>query len=198
MTGAGPAPSIERLTRRLAECPAEFLLEPRTELTPDGKVEVEAVVDDLLVELGLAEGLGEDECARLRGAAEGERNWLRLVLAGAWLCGDPSLRPVDRPRELVRWIMDALPPLARLVEAEQFVNDADRREELVRSVLDALGTTPAGEEPAQAADRLRALSTVERARVIEETKAQQERGRQLRKKLAEERARQAAARYSSE
>lgn len=194
----GTSPDIEQLTRRLAECPGEFLLEPRTAHAPEGQVVVEAVVNDLLLELGQSGGLAEDDAAGFRAASDAERSWLRLVLVASWLAADPALRAVDRPAPLLRWLTGTLPPLARLVDAERFVSDADRREELTRSLLDALGVLPAGEQPAQAADRLRALSTVERARVIEETSAQQARARQLREKLAAERARQAAARYSSE
>lgn len=198
MSDAGSAVSVEQLTRRLAECPAEFLLEPRTDRVPGGRVEVVAVVSDLLVELGLEGGLSDDAAARLRAAPARERAWLRLVLVACWLGADPALRGVRRPQALLGWLLDALPPLAALVDADVFVADPDRREELTRSLLEALGVTPAGETPAQAADRLRALSTVERARVIEATRAQQARARELRAQLASERARQAAARYSSE
>jgi hypothetical protein len=85
-----------------------------------------------------------------------------------------------------------------VVSAELFVSDGDRREELARALLDALGLLPAGETAPQAADRLRALSSVGRARVIGATRAQQQRARELREKMASEQARQAAARYSSE
>jgi hypothetical protein len=193
----GTSPNLEQLTRRLAECPAEFLLEPRRAKAPEGQVVVEAVVNDLLLELGQAGGLSERDAAGFR-ATGAERGWLRLVLVASWLAADPALRATFQPAPFLRWLTGTLPPLARLVDAERFVNDPDRREELTRSLLDALGVLPAGEQPAQAADRLRALSTVERARVIEETSAQQARARQLREKLAAERARQAAARYSSE
>jgi hypothetical protein len=97
-----------------------------------------------------------------------------------------------------RWLLEGLPPLAAVVASELFVSDGDRREELARALLDALGLLPAGETQAQSADRLRALSSVERARVIEATRAQQQRARELREQMVSERARQAAARYSSE
>lgn len=194
---AREAPSIERLTRRLAECPPEFLLEPRTAAAPDGQVEVGAVVNDVLRALG-GEGLPADAAERFEGAVPLERSLLRLVLVAAWLCHDPALRGSAPPDRVVRWMLEALLPLSRLVAPERFVSDADRREELVRSLLGALGLVPAGESAAQAADRLRALSTVERARVIEATRAQQARARKLREELESERARQAAARYSSE
>lgn len=199
MSAPRQGPAVAALTRRLAECPQELLLEPRTGQVPSGAVEVEAVVNDLLLALGAAGGLSEDAAGRYQGAGPEDRNLLRLTLVAAWLCHDPFLREGGaHPDGVLRWLREALPPLAGLVAADLFVSDADRREELVRSLLAALGITPAGERPAEAADRLRALSTVERARIIRDTRAQQERARQLREQLASERARQAAARYSSE
>ena len=44
-------PQLEALTRRLSECPSDFLAEPRT-AKGGGQVEVAAVVFDLLGELG--------------------------------------------------------------------------------------------------------------------------------------------------
>lgn len=186
--------SVERLVRRLAECPPEMLLEPR--MGKAGAVDVPAVVSDLIGEFGVEGGLSADLAMVLSRA---DRNLLRLTLVGAWLCHDPAVREDEwRVPGTLRWLLDGLRPLAALAEAETFVTDADRREELVRSLLAALGETPAGESAAVAADRLRALSTVERAGVLRDTRAQQARARQLRQALAEERARQAAARYSSE
>ena len=48
MESEGPA--LEGLLRRLAECPAEFLAEPR--IGRSGQIEVAAVVSDLLRDLG--------------------------------------------------------------------------------------------------------------------------------------------------
>jgi hypothetical protein len=55
MMEAGP--ELEWLTRRLAECPAEFLRPPGR---GPGKVDVEAVVADLLRDLGMREVSAED------------------------------------------------------------------------------------------------------------------------------------------
>ncbi len=50
-------PPLEALTRRLAECPSEFLALPRVGET--GLIHVDAVVSDLLRELG-DEGLSAE------------------------------------------------------------------------------------------------------------------------------------------
>lgn len=193
------APVVEHLTRRLAECPAEFLLEPRSAGTPGGQVDVEAVVADLLADLGLPGRLPAKAVGSWARAPAADRNLLQVTLVAAWLCHDPWLRSERRfGLPVLRWLAGGLRPLAGLVAAELFVTDADRREELARALLDALGVTPGGESRAQAADRLRALSSVERALVLRDTRAQAERARKLREQMASERAAQAAARYSSE
>ena len=195
-------PAVEQLTRRLAECPEEFLLEPRLAGSTDGHIEVAAVVADLLVALGSPEPeakLSPQAVKVWTGTSPGDRNLLSLTLVAAWLCHDRTLRELGGLGPAVRrWLLEGLPPLAAVVAPELFVSDGDRREELARALLDALGLLPAGETQAQSTDRLRALSSVERARVIEATRAQQQRARELREQMASERARQAAARYSSE
>ncbi len=132
MSAPRTAPPVERLTRRLAECPPELLAEPRTADAPAGAVDVAAVLNDLLLALGAAEGLPAKAAERIEGARAADRNALRLTLVAAWLCHDPWLREAGGlAGGVLAWILDALRPLARLVEADLFVRDADRREELV-------------------------------------------------------------------
>jgi hypothetical protein len=78
------------------------------------------------------------------------------------------------------------------------INDPDRREELVRLCLKGLGLIPQGESAAQAADRLTTLDSVERDRVIRETRQAEARAREIREAMARKRAEEAAARYSPE
>ncbi len=193
-------PTIDALTRRLSECPQEFLAEPMSKGKTDG-INVAAVVADLLEDLGApsGEGVTAGEVAAWNATGSGDRNWLRLALVTCWLCHDSWLREEARHAVKVKaFLQRGLRALAGLVAADLFVTDPDRREELARALLAALDLRPAGENEAQAADRLRSLSSVERAKVVAETKAQAERARKVREKMEAEAARQAAARYSSE
>jgi hypothetical protein len=193
-----PGLVVEALTHRLAACPPEFLAEPRVG-RGRGTVHVAAVVNDLLQDLGGGERLNPEEERGLENAKPAGRNRLRLVLVGCWLSHDPWIRDAGGYGRLVRrWLVHGLDPLAPLAAADAFVADPDRREEMARLLLQALEVLPAGETPAQAADRLRTLSTVERAGVVRETRVQQERARELKRRMEEQRAQQAAARYSSE
>lgn len=187
---------LEECLRRLTECPEDFLALPRQ--GSGGVIHVDAVVSDLLRDLGL-EPLQKKECAPFCLKGANHRPHLRHVLVACWLLHHEWFRQCTFNRKaLLRFLDKDLAELARLVPTEQLVADPDRREELVRSTFKALGLRPAGETKAQAQDRLRALDSVERDRVIRETRAQQEHARKVREAMERKRAQEAAARYSRE
>ena len=193
-------PPIELLTRRLAECPAEFLAEPRIGL--HGQVRVAAVVADLARDLGgplLTPAQAEVFQPRGSDQATARRNWLALVLVGAWLLGDPWFRS-GQPfgAGAVEFLTSRLTELANLNVAGKFVSDPDRREELARVCLSGLGLRPAGESAAQAADRLSTISSSERQRVLEAARQAEERARAVREAMQKKAAEEAAAQSSRE
>lgn len=187
-------PPIESLLHRLAETPQAFLAEPVLER--GGEVHVDAVVFDVVSDLGHT--LDSPSLEPLRVHDPTARNWLRLVLIGAWLAHDPAFRGAGLGPKVARWLTEALHDLARLVEAELYVTDAERREELARLLLAAVELTPQGESPKQAADRLATVDSIERTRVLEAMREKRERAEQLRRELAAKKAREAAARFSRE
>ncbi|TBR24841.1 hypothetical protein EPO15_03290 [bacterium] len=194
MADAGPP--LERLTRRLSECPSEFLAEPLEQGV--GEVDVAAVVGDLLAALG-GEPLDAARAQRLLGTGgAARRNRLGLVLVSAWLLHDECFRGRGLGAAAEEFLAAGLAAPARAVRFSEFVSDADRREELARLALRALGLAPEGETPAQAVDRLAALDSVETARTAAQSKAHAQRLRSvmdaMRKKAAEE----AAARVCRE
>ncbi len=175
--------SLSRLTRRLAETPTDFL-SPETS--------VPAVVSDLLMAAG---GPGLDERSAMPFESS-ERNWLRIVLVSCWLLADEELMARAEPKRVLHYLTEVLLPLADLVDAPLFVSDPDRREELARLALRSLDLLPDGESKAQAADRLATVDTVRRYEVLQAAKAAEERAAAVRKAMEEQRATEAAARYS--
>ncbi len=177
-------PLLETLTRRLAECPADFLAEPRLGAT--GMVNVAAVVADLLRDLG-GTPTPEQLAAFESKAPQRDRNRLRLALISCWLLHDPwfceQKHLADRASEL---LSSGLAELANLTQAQKFVADPDRREELARLCLKSLGLRPAGESIDQAQDRLATLNTAERQRVIKAAREAEERAKEIRRKMAEQ------------
>ncbi|WPL18666.1 hypothetical protein Thiowin_03749 [Thiorhodovibrio winogradskyi] len=192
------APLLDSLTRRLAETPSVFLAEPRRGRR--GQLEVAALVTDLLLTLG-GDLLTPTQATAHTPRDKGERNRARLVAICCWLLHDETFRQRPELASPVETLLQSgLNELAVLIDAERFVTDLERREELVRRVLDWLGLCPAGESPHQAADRLGALDSVERERVLRATRARQEaaRARQLKKQMQARQAREAAAKANRE
>jgi hypothetical protein len=182
-------PPLETLTRRLADCPAEFLAEPR--IGNKGLVNVAAVVADLLHELG-SNPSAVDLMPFDGKYATQSRNRLRLTLITAWLLHDRWFTErIDIAEQVLEFLSSGLNELAEHTQAQKIVINPDRREELARLCLKCLGLRPAGESDAQAQDRLATLNTAERQRVIKATRAAEERAQEIRRKMAEEAARRA-------
>lgn len=189
-------PALDALTHRLSECPEELLDEPRTQA--GGIIDVAAVVSDLSRALG-GPLLGDHAVRSLRGRPASERNRLRLILVAAWLLHDEWFRAQKRFADrAVTFMLSGLDALAPLVDANRFVDDADRREELARLALQSLALRPAGESEARAADRLATMSSVERNRVINDTRAAEARVQQIREAMRRKAAEEAAAAYGRE
>jgi hypothetical protein len=196
-----PGPSLEALSRRLAECPAELSRAPGG--GPDG-TDVEAVVSDLLRDLewgrGAAEALAVAPVQRLFDAQPLGESTRRLVLIASWLLHDDWFIERGGFAEQAHIFLKSrgLAELAELVRAERFIRDADRREELIRVALGALELVPAGEAEHAALDRLTALSSVERKRVLDATRTAREHAEKVRRAMEEKLAAESAARYSRE
>jgi hypothetical protein len=189
-------PPLEALTHRLAETPSDFLAEPL--VSDKGAVDVAAVVSDLIRDLGGAP-FGVDEAAPFtpRSAADVKR--LRLVLIASWLLHDAYFIRAARYAAAVNEFLQKEPArLTEVVDPAQFVTDPDRREELVRLAMRALDLRPQGESEKQSIDRLATLDSVERVRVIRETRAAQERIRQVQEAMRKKAAEEAAAAYGRE
>ncbi len=193
-------PQLETLTRRLSECPSDFLAEPRT-VEGVGQVEVAAVVFDLLRDLG-GRPLTNKEANIFKVAnpkSKDERNHLRLVLITSWILHDVWFRSRGRFAESAfELLTNGLKEVAKLVDPPKFVSDPDRREELARLCLKGLGLRPAGESIAQSQDRLTTLDSAERVRVVQAAREAEKRAKLIREEMARKAAEEAAANYGRE
>jgi hypothetical protein len=189
-------PLLEILTRRLAETPEDFLAEPR--IGASGRVHVTAVVGDLM------RGLGASVDAAALSALDGrdakqDRNRLSVTLLLCWLLADDWFRQNKLASQaLLDLISQGSAQLSAQVPSRKFVSDPDRREELARFSLARLGFRPAGESIAQAQDRLTSLSSAERARVLQASRAAEARARAIREALARKAAQESADKLSRE
>jgi len=160
---------IERLTAHLARAPAVFLAP--VDPARAGAIRVDAIVADLF-RARADRPLVAAEVARFR-FTKAARGHLSLVAVASWLLYDPSFQGVLATR-LLALLAERLAPLAALVAARAFVEDAERREELVRTCLAALGILPAGTSAADAEDRLAALDSVRREALLRDARAREE------------------------
>lgn len=189
-------PDLEILLHRLLETPSEFLDEPR--IGKAGAVHVAAVVNDVLKLHGarapdqvLARFVGRD--------AKADRNRLALALIAAWLlAGEWFLQAGIAQHKLLAVLDEAVGELAAATPAHKFVGDPDRREELARLALARMDYRPAGETIAQATDRLSSISGIERRRLLEASRAAEERARAIREALARKAAEESADKWSRE
>ncbi len=189
-------PSLDALTTRLAETPQVFWGEPV--IRGDGELRVDAVVHDLFVLHGQSSP-GLDALRFFRGGNASARNHLRIAAVVAWLLGDGWFARQDQLTDRILEVLNqGVRPLAALVDAEQFILDSDRREELVRRTLAIFEATPDDESPEHAADRLKALDSVERARLVREAAEARARQRKLEEEMRRKAAEEAAARYHRE
>lgn len=191
--------NLDGLLRRLLETPNDYLLEPRVERDSgfEGDLHVDALASDTLRALG-GEPLDPDEARTLRKAGKKGAGGLRLVSIACWLLHHPAfLERGDLAGAARSLLLGGLDRLAGAVRAEDCATDPDRREELARVVLRHLGLVPEGESEAVAADRWKALDSVERLALARATAAAEKRAREIRDAAARAAA-EAASSYGRE
>ena len=158
-----------------------------------------ALVSDLLEALG-GEPLTPADLAAFPLADSRENtNLLRLIQVCCHLFYDSWFRERGGfARRLLPFLTSGLKEVARVVDAGLFVTDPERREELARLCLAGLGLRPAGESEIQALDRLTTVDSVERKRILAETRKAQKRAEELRKAMARKAAQEAASKMTRE
>lgn len=193
MKQAGPP--LHRLTSRIAECPADFLDEPQ--IDQRGRLAVAALVGDCLRNLGYRAAAVELDS--FRGAGGADRHQLQLVALCIWLIHDEWFKRVWLDgATLLSLLIDDLGALSKTSRVEKCLKDPERREEFARLVLARLGYRPEGESGAQASDRLVALSSIERQRLLKESQAAERRAREIREALARKAAEESADKWTRE
>lgn len=195
-------PNLHTLLHRLAETPTDFVAGPVFSATPAAAMSppevTAALVNDLLTRLGRpcdAEIL-KRFCAD---DASGKDNRLAIVRIVVWLLADDWLRQTPLVPDAVLHLLDlTTADLAKEAKAGQYVGDTDRREELARIVLARLGYRPQGETEAQATDRLSAISSSERRRLVAASRETERRARAIREALVRKQAEESADKWSRE
>jgi hypothetical protein len=131
--------------------------------------------------------------------SDADHNRLRLTAIVVWLLAEESFADALSARASVMDLLTArIAELAATSKAQAYVADGERREELARTALAALNLVPAGETEAQAADRLSSVSAAERHRLLNASRAAEERARSIREALVRKAAEESADKYTRE
>jgi hypothetical protein len=195
-----PGPSVAEIATRLSLVPSAFLADtvailPLAEHILKAEYGAKVLTaSDMRARriLGTATQVAATESsAARRGAA--------LVL---WLWASDDVHgPLSVPLHVV-WpdrVLAALAfRLAAVVDPAEWVRDADRRDEAARQFLFWSGNFPAGEDEATARSILAMRDSLQQNSALAQTLADHEHRLEVSRRLREARAREAAARYSSE
>lgn len=179
-----PGPPVLAVATRLAGVPSAFL-------APE--VSLRALAGDVL---------GYQQAATLACTAVDDPRVRRGGAVGLWMvAGETLLGPLDPPvsHPGSTLAVDALAlRLAPLVDPADWIADPDRREEAARTFLLWNGQLPAGEDVDSARSALAARDSLQFNRALAAGFAEQQHRAELRRRLEDARAREAAARYSRE
>jgi hypothetical protein len=193
-----PGPALAAVVHRLAQAPSD-LLDPRVLPGPalgDLAADLDGAVLDRTTFAAIAADLPPGS----------ERAGLALLTA--WVLADAAVRTDPGAREaagaaggaswlLLRAVERVPRVLAGLRAPREWLTEVETREELARAVLAVCGLRPAGEDAARAADAWAAVSTAHRRSVFAQMQAERRRAEELAARLAEQKAKEAAAQYAN-
>jgi len=186
-------PSISALIHHIKLCPPDFLRQPLQKNS--GEIHTEALVNDTW--RMLANQPAAASTIRLK-ADRRPPTELMLIQIVCHVVSHSFFRNLSSSAWFEELVNNGLSEVAPLVKTEQWINDEERAEELARIIMHACRQIPEGETEASAADRFVSVNTVNRLKVIEESRAAIERTRELKRKMAEAKAREAANVYARE
>lgn len=95
-------------------------------------------------------------------------------------------------------IIAAVKELAPQVSPALFLKDPERREEIIRLVMAAMNLRVEGETEGASQERRESLDSLARARILQESRAAQQRAQAIREALARKEAKEAASKYTRE
>lgn len=186
--GLAPGPTVDEVMARISTTPSWFLADA---------VDIVALAGDVLDESG-----GAVIAAARKAVATSKVVAQQGVAVVLWLVSSQELAGrlstdlrVDR---LDRALLAMSLRLAAVVEPQRWVEEAERREEAARTLLLWCGQCPGGESEQNARAILSRLDSAARADALERARRDREHRSEIRRRLEEARAREAATRYSPE
>lgn len=128
-----------------------------------------------------------------------DENHLFSIQIGCWFFFYPFFRqnPILLPR-IHEFLYYDLAAVCEFVNYREWVEDDDRAEEFARLALKRCEIVPDGETADSASVKFDSLDTIKRQKVLKETNASLQRVKEIRRAMAEKKAREAANVYGRE
>lgn len=188
---------IYELLYHLKQCPEDFL--KKWESGVNEKSFTEVLVKDAYRRI-----MGKFDVADYALPAAGnylaltENHQLSIQIACWFFSYGEFMNKAHLPPRIHLFLMEDLLEVCELIKYREWVEDDDRAEEFIRLALRRCEIIPEGETNEEAADKLDALDSIKRQSVLKESNEAMERIREIRRKMAEQKAREAANAYSRE
>lgn len=127
-----------------------------------------------------------------------DNHWGAIHIS-SWLLHHPSFKNVPTVATKLHYFwFEALLETSLYVKFKEWISDEERAEEMVRLLLNCCDILPAGESKEEAIDKLAALDSSERQVVLRQSYDALQRILDIKKKMAEKQAREAANTYGRE
>ena len=199
-----PGPPLQELIDHLILIPGEFT--GRSEKTADVnvKINISAIINDLLLDLGGVPLSDEEIPANFNSKKENKPetyNYLKLISILCYIYEYRFFIENKSGSEKIKSFLlsQRLVDLSSAVKSsDEFITDPERREEICRAALDAAGFYPEGENEQNARDRLSTLDSVERKIILTRTAEAQKKAKELREAMMRKEAEEAASKMSRE
>lgn len=185
------------LINHLKNCPESFLL--RSSDAPGEKLPAEVLTGDLYRFVYGNFNISGAELPSLAMFPDTGENHIFAIQLACWLFSYPDFK--NQPSLLLgihQFLFEDLKTLSPFVKYRDWVDDDDRAEEFIRIALKRCSILPEGETAETASDKLEALDTLKRMNVIRESNDALERIKEIRRQMAEKKAREAANVYGRE
>jgi len=185
---------LYELIYHLKKCPEAFM---QIRETKPGEIPItEVLLKDLYRKISGRFDVADTRMPSLENIPNLTENHRMSIHVGVWFFSHNSFLNLSMLiLKINQFLLEDLKEVCELVKFRQWVEDDDRAEEFVRLALEACELLPAGESFEVASDKLDALDTVKRQQVLKDSNIAIERMREIRKKMAEQKAREAANVY---
>jgi hypothetical protein len=191
------ATDMSTLLFHLKSCPGDFL--KTSSINKGGIVNTNALLQDVYRKIFGDVTVEDKFLPYMKPDDRLDTNHIMAIQIGCWLFSHSSfLRDNSKLLGIQRFLFGELSEVAPYVKYTEWVSDEDRTEEFIRLALKSCELLLKGETVEEAADRLDALSTLKRRNVLQESNAAMQRIKELRQKMADAKAREAANVYGRE